>query len=237
MSGVDTELSFRQTLEYAQSMQGKTDLILVTGDLAQDPCLTSYQRIVKEFEKYKTRTVCLPGNHDDLTLMQQLISNKQVNCEKYLKYKHWQVISLNSKKTGSQGGYLATDELDYLADILNKQADLNTLIAVHHPPVPTNSPWMDKMMIENGEALFSLLKNYPQVKAIICGHIHQELEVHKNNTMILGTPSTCFQFKPLCTEYTLDSRHPGYRVLKLFPNGLIKSNVYRLPFGLGGFPE
>ena len=237
MSGVDTELSFRQTLEYAQSEQGKADLILVTGDLAQDPCLSSYQRIVKELEKYKTRTVCLPGNHDDLALMQQLISDKQVNCEKHLKYKHWQVISLNSKKPGSQGGYLASDELDYLADILNKQADLNTLIAVHHHPVPTNSPWMDKMMIENGEALFSLLKNYPQVKAIICGHIHQELVTHKNNTMILGTPSTCFQFKPLCTEYTLDSRQPGYRILQLFPNGSIKSNVYRLPFGLGGFPK
>ena len=237
MSGVDTELSFRQVLEYAQSMQGKADLILVTGDLAQNPCLSSYQRIVKELEKYKTRTVCLPGNHDDLSLMQQLISGKQVNCDKHLTYKHWQVICLNSKKPGSQGGYLAPDELDYLADTLKKQPNLNTLIAVHHHPVPTKSPWMDGMMIENSDKLFSLLKNYPHVKTIICGHIHQELEIQKNNTFILGTPSTCFQFKPLCTEYTLDSQQPGYRVLQLFPNGSVKSNVYRLPLNIGSFSE
>ena len=232
MSGVDTELSFRQVLEYAQSRHGKTDLILATGDLAQDPCTSSYQRIVKELEKYKTRALCLAGNHDDLALMQQLINEKQVNCEKYLKFKHWQVICLNSKKPGSQGGYIASDELDYLADTLNKQPDLNTLVAVHHHPVPTNSPWMDGMMIENSEELFSLLKNYPHVKTIICGHIHQELEIQKNNILILGSPSTCFQFEPLCTEFTLDSQQPGYRVLQLFPDGSIKSSVYRLPFDL-----
>ena len=231
MSGVDTELSFRRVLEYAQSKLGKIDLILVTGDLAQNPCISSYQRIVKELEKYQTRVVCLPGNHDDLSLMQQLISRQQINCNKHLKYKHWQVICLNSKKTGSQGGYLAPDELEYLADTLKKQTDLNTLIAVHHHPVPTKSPWMDGMMIENSDELFSLLKNHRHVKAIICGHIHQELEIQKNNLWVLGTPSTCFQFEPLCTKYTLDSQQPepGYRVLQLFPDGSIKSSVYRLP--------
>ena len=232
MASVDTELSFSRVLEYVQRKHNKADLILVTGDLVQDPCLSSYQRIVKELQKYKTRTVCLPGNHDDLSLMQQLISSEQVDCKKHLKYKHWQIICLNSKKTGSQGGYLASDELEYLANTLKKQPDLNTLIAVHHPPVPTNSAWMDTMMIENSDELFSLLKNHPHVKAIICGHIHQELEIKKNNTLILGAPSTCFQFKPLSTEYTLDDQQPGYRVLKLFPNGSIKSNIYRLPFGL-----
>ena len=237
MASVDTELYFKRVLEYAQNKQGKADLILVTGDLAQDPCISSYQRILKEIEKYQTRTICLPGNHDDLTLMLQVFSGKQVNCEKYLKYKHWQVICLNSKKQGSQGGYLASGELEYLADTLKKQPDLNTLIAVHHHPVPTNSPWMDSMIIENSNDLFSLLKNYPHVKTIICGHIHQELEIQKNNIQIFGTPSTCFQFKPLCTEYTLDSHQPGYRVLQLFPNGSVKSNVYRLPLDIGGFSE
>ena len=231
MSNVDTELSFRQVLKVAQSQQGEADLILVTGDLAQAPCLSSYQRIVNELEKYQTRTICLPGNHDDLSLMQQVIRAEQVNCTKHLTYQHWQIICLNSKKNGTQGGYLASDELDYLADTLKKQADLNTLIAVHHHPVPTNSPWMDGMMIENSDELFSLLNNYPQVKAIICGHIHQELEIQKNNILILGAPSTCFQFKPLCTEYTLDEQQPGYRVLQLSPNGSIKSKVYRLSLG------
>lgn len=229
MSGVDTELAFRRVLEYAQTKHGKADLCLVTGDLAQDPGLSSYKRIAKELEKYQTRTVCLPGNHDDLALMHQAFNGQLINCKKHMKYKHWQVICLNSKKAGSQSGYLAIDELEYLDDILKKQPALNTLIAVHHHPVPSNSPWMDGMMIENSDELFSLLNKYPHVKVIICGHIHQELEIPKNNLVILGTPSTCFQFKPLCTEYTLDAQQPGYRELRLFPNGSIRYKVYRLP--------
>ena len=91
---------------------------------------------------------------------------------------------------------------------------------------------MDSMMIENSAnlpPLFSLLQNYPQVKSITCGHIHQELERHKDNKIILGTPSTCFQFKPNCSQYTLDKKDPAYRLIELQYNGKIKSQIYRVP--------
>jgi Icc protein len=229
MSGVDTEYTFNQVLEHAHAHHGQADLILVTGDLTQHPCASGYLRIVKELEKYQTRTLCLPGNHDDLALMQQFINTNQVNCDKYILFKYWQIICLNSKKTGSQGGYLVSDELDYLATTLAKHPGLNTLIAVHHHPLPTNSKWMDTMMIKNSAELFSLLQNYPQVKAITCGHIHQELEILKNNQIIFGTPSTCFQFKPNSVQYAVDNSKPGYRLMELHSNGQITSKVHRVP--------
>lgn len=231
MAGIDTEQSFHKVLEYAHAKHGKADLILVTGDLVQTPCPSSYQRIVQEIEKYKTKTVCLPGNHDDFTLMQQIITKDEINCQKHIVFKNWQIICLNSKKEGSEGGYLASDELDYLSNTLDKHPDLNTLIAVHHHPVPTNSLWMDTMMIENSDELFLLLQDHPQVKAITCGHIHQKLEAQKEGKLILGMPSTCFQFDPKNNDYAIDDKNPGYRTLKLFPNGLIESNIHRVPLG------
>jgi len=84
------------------------------------------------------------------------------------------------------------------------------------------------MTIENSDQLFSIIKKHQQVKAICYGHIHQETEEVINNTLILGTPSTCFQFKPLSVDYALDSNKPGYRVFSLYTNGLIESTVYRL---------
>lgn len=229
MSGVDTEYSFNQVIEHAHANHGQVDIILVTGDLAQHPCQSSYQRIVKVLEKYQTRTLCLPGNHDDLLLMQQFINSKQVNCEKHLRLQSWQIINLNSKKKGSQGGYLATKELDFLSSTLDRHSELNTLIAVHHHPTPTQSKWMDSMMIENSTDFFSLLKNHPQVKVITCGHIHQELETRKEKKIILGTPSTCFQFKPKSEQYAVDNSAPGYRLIKLHTNGELTSEVHRLP--------
>lgn len=227
--GINTQQSFCQTLKYASSQHNHIDLLLLTGDLTQDPFLPAYQRIYAELEKYNTRTLCLPGNHDDLAYMQQVFNGKHINCDKRIQFGHWQVICLNSKKAGSQGGYLATDELNFLIDTLKKHPDLYTLIAVHHHPLPTKSQWMDTMTIENNDELFSILRNYTQVKAITCGHIHQVLEIKKDNLLILGTPSTCFQFKPLCDDYTLDQKPPGYRTLLFYPDGKIKTKIHRIP--------
>jgi Icc protein len=229
LSGINTTQSLQQVLKHAYEQHGKADLILVTGDLAQEPCQSSYQRLFAALQKYQTRSICLPGNHDDLSLMQQYINSKTINCNKHILFPHWQTICLNSKKTGSPGGYLAANEFTFLTETLSRYPELNTLVAIHHHCIPTQSLWMDSMMIENNDELLSLLKQYPQVKAITGGHIHQELEMQSNNQLILGMPSTCFQFKPLSTEYTLDDKTPGYRVLLLYPEGEIKTHIYHLP--------
>jgi len=229
MSGVETEQSFLNLLDHIHQTYNKIDLLLVTGDLAQDPCQPCYQRIYQAFKQYHTRTICLPGNHDDFTLMKHIFADNQVNCNKLIQFKHWQIISLNSKKVGATGGHLAHSELTYLTNTLEENPDLNTLIAVHHHPVPTHSEWMDTMIIENSDVLFSLIKDHPQVKAISCGHIHQELEEIKDNKLILGTPSTCFQFKPLSEGYAVDKNKPGYRVFSLHSNGQFESKVHRFP--------
>lgn len=229
LSGINTSHTFQQLLKQAHASHSNIDLTLVTGDLAQDPCKYSYQKIYKILEKYNSRTICLPGNHDEPALMQQFINGKQIDCSKQIQLKNWQIISLNSKKEGSEAGYLSRNELDYLNDSLTNTSDLNTLIAVHHHPTEIDSSWMDSMMIENSEALFELLKNQPQVKAIICGHIHQAFHTEKNNVLVFGTPSSCFQFAPNATKFTLDNKDPGYRILKLHANGMIESNIYRCP--------
>lgn len=229
MCDVDTEQSFCKVLKYAFSKHHKFDLILVTGDLVQDPSQFGYQRIHQELEKYKTKTVCLPGNHDDLALMQEFLQSEQVNCKKLILFNHWKIICLNSKKDGSQGGFLASEELEFLNNSLNQHPKLNTLIAIHHNSLPTGSRWLDTMTIENSDDLFLMLSKHSQVKAITCGHIHQKQELKIDNKLILGAPSTCFQFKPDSAEYALDDKSPGYRVLDLYSNGEINSGIYHLP--------
>ncbi len=229
MCDIDTELSFCKVLKNAFYKHKKFDLILVTGDLAQDPCQFNYQRIHQELEKFQTKTVCLPGNHDDFSLMQQFIQSELINCGKLVRFKHWLVICLNSQKEGTQGGFLNSEELEFLNSTLNKYSKLNTLIAVHHNSLPTGSRWLDTMTIENSNEFFSLVNQHSQVKAITCGHIHQKQEIIKDNKLILGMPSTCFQFMPNSSEYALDDNKPGYRVLQLYSTGNIKSDIYRLP--------
>jgi 3',5'-cyclic-AMP phosphodiesterase len=232
--GVNTAHYFNGVLEHAFHSKRKFDLCLLTGDLAQDPCLVSYKYILSKLETYDIPCICLPGNHDDFDIMQEVFCTEQVNCRKHIVLENWQIISLNSQIPGSEGGYLSLEELAFLDECLRNNPDLFTLIAVHHHCLPTKSRWMDTMIIENAQELFDLIKPYPMVKTIINGHIHQAMDVQFNSVRVLTTPSTCFQFKPNSESFSLDDTSPGYRWINLHADGSMDSDVVRLPGQLTG---
>jgi Icc protein len=87
---------------------------------------------------------------------------------------------------------------------------------------------MDTMIIENSEEFLAIVKRYPQAKVITTGHIHQNMDITIGSVRVLGTPSTCFQFKPETKTITLDISTPGYRLIKLYDDGGIESKITRL---------
>jgi 3',5'-cyclic-AMP phosphodiesterase len=232
--GVNTAHYFNAVLEQAFSSNRHFDLCLLTGDLAQDSCTTSYQYLLSQLEKHHIPCACLPGNHDDYAIMQTVLCTGQVNCRKQIALGNWQIISLNSQIPGSAGGYLSAEELVFLEAALSDNPDLYTLIAVHHHCLPTGSLWMDTMMIENAQDLFDLIKPYANVKTIINGHIHQAMDVQVDSVRVLTTPSTCFQFKPQSERFSLDDTSPGYRWISLYADGSMNSDIVRLPEPLKG---
>ena len=230
MLGVNTWHYFQACLEQAVSeAKRRFDLILLTGDLAQDPCPASYQRILTALEAYDTPCICLPGNHDDYGLMQQILNTGKINCRKQVLLGNWQLISLNSQIPGETAGRLSNKELGFLENCLAENPNCHALIAVHHHCLETKSVWMDTMIIANAQELLALADKYPQVKLIVNGHIHQVMDIKTANFRVLGTPSTCFQFTPETTEFSVNNTAPGYRLIVLYADGRVESEVVRLP--------
>ena len=232
--GIDTEHYFLAVLELALAENTRFDLILITGDLAQHPDSASYQRILSRLAAANTPCICLPGNHDDYELMQQIFNTDQINCRKQLLLGNWQLICLNSQIPGAPGGRLSKQELLFLDDCLNTHPDRHALIAVHHHCLATNSAWMDTMMIENSRDLWAIINHTPQIKAVTTGHIHQVMDRTVGAVRVLGSPSTCFQFKPESKGFGLDTAAPGYRRINLSADGRIESAVTRLSEPLSG---
>ncbi|MDP1665917.1 MAG: 3',5'-cyclic-AMP phosphodiesterase [Methylobacter sp.] len=229
MLGINTEHYFHACLEQAFTENRHFDLILLTGDLAQDPCLASYQRILNSLEVYGTPCICLPGNHDDYKFMQQIFNTDRINCRKQVKLGNWQLISLNSQIPGKPGGRLSNEELAFLENCLTENPDRHALVAVHHHFLETKSPWMDTMIIENSRELLAIIDKYPQVKVITTGHIHQVMDIKTAALRVLGVPSTCFQFAPETLEFSVSDAAPGYRLIELYADGRVESEVVRLP--------
>lgn len=235
--GVDTEYYFRACLELGMCSspeQGGWDLVLLTGDLAQEPCMASYQRIASYLEKYDLPCLALPGNHDDYGLMQQVLNNDRVGCLRQRLFGNWQLIGLNSQIPGESGGDLANDELLFLRQCLEAESNRHALIAMHHHCWPTQSPWVDCMIIKNSQDFLDLITSFPQVKAVVFGHVHQEMEVMMQGVRLLATPSTCFQFSPVTPELSLCDTAPGCRAITLHADGRVDSRIIRLPNSLVG---
>lgn len=232
MFGIDTEIFFQQTLQHAHEQHGPFDLILLTGDLAQNPGADGYRRICQHLLSYQTRCLCLPGNHDDFGLMTQYLNEGLVSCDKVLAIGGWQIVLLNSQIPESPAGELSQDELTFLENSL-RSSHLPTLIAVHHHPIPSGSSWLDTMQIQNSSEFLKLVMAFPQVKAITFGHVHQEISTIENRIAIFGTPASCFQFAPNANEFSIDDTQPGYRVFKLLADGNLQSQCYRVPLDMG----
>ncbi len=228
--GINTLETFDQVLAQALQEAGSPDLLLATGDLVHDASDTGYKRLLGRLQLTEIPTYCLPGNHDLPGKMKQILNQDNVHCIPSVQAKGWSLIFIDTTIPNSDGGRINENQLGLLRVLLEAHADKHTLICMHHHPVPVGSRWMDTMVLENPEEFFELIDAHPQVKAVLCGHIHQSFDTERKGIRLLGTPSTCVQFVPGEEDFAIDATPPGYRWLSLQPDGTIET-------GLGSLPE
>ncbi|MAS82244.1 MAG: phosphodiesterase [Legionellales bacterium] len=221
----DTSASLMRVINKIIESESDVDLILLTGDLVHEPTSASYQKLADHLSIITTPIFILPGNHDVPELMKYIMGLNGYGTGNIIKFDDWVIILLNTCVRGKNGGELSHAELSFLQRSLEVYEDTNTLIALHHPPVLINSSWMDAMSLTNAKYFLSLIDDHKQVRGIIWGHIHQEFEDSTTHAKLLGTPSTCLQFKPGSTEFIIDDKAPAYRKLILGNDGVISSNV------------
>lgn len=84
------------------------------------------------------------------------------------------MIMLNSAVKGKVDGHLSSEQLENLANLLEQFADHPVLLACHHHPFAMKSKWIDHHKLQNSNALLDTLSPFQNVKALVCGHVHQD---------------------------------------------------------------
>ncbi|SFC00278.1 Icc protein [Marinospirillum celere] len=219
--GVDTRKRFLQALEKVQEL--KADLLLLTGDLAQDEAAATYAWLATELNKSALPWFWLPGNHDDPELMAPWAAPVFE-----FQQQGWQFLGLNTRQPGSASGRLGTQELERLQVALEQQQPL--LIAMHHHPLAVRSAWMDALALEQNEDFWQRVEKATCPPVIICGHVHQEQSWEHRGAQVFSTPATAVQFAPQKDEFQLDLQTPaGLRWLDLQANGDWNTEVVHFP--------
>jgi Icc protein len=229
LKGVDVDASLAAVLADMRRRHPDAGAILLTGDLVHEETAASYARLAEALAEAGAPVYCLPGNHEDKALLAEACGRGPLRCDRQVFLGGWQLLLLDSARPPEPGGWLAPAELERVEAGLAAHPDTPALIALHHPPLAVNSPWLDPMAVANGGELLDLVNRHPQVRAVVFGHIHQRHETSRGGVRLLGTPSTCAQFRPGVAVSTPDDRPPGYRWLDLAPDGRLATGVVRVP--------
>ena len=225
--GMDTEDSLARVIELVRQEQQGIDLMLASGDLSQDGSLASYQRFREMTDGLALHSRWFAGNHDLLPNMCAATAGSDL-LEPVIDLGNWRIILLDSSIEGAVPGHFPEDQLELLEQALQSAGRRHVLISFHHHPVSIGCRWMEPIGIRNPDALFALLARFPQVKAVLWGHIHQEFDQMREGVRLLASPSTCVQFAPGSEDFQVDHEAPGYRWLRLHGDGELETGVSRV---------
>ncbi|MBE0485837.1 3',5'-cyclic-AMP phosphodiesterase [Marinobacter sp.] len=224
--GVNTRDSLAAVIDEVLRKHGQPDLILATGDLAQDASSEAYRYFGGQLKAFNCPSLWIAGNHDDSDLLASVAAEFQAEQKQVVKG-GWHFVMLDSSVHGKVFGELSQAELSFLDNALSRHPELPTMVCLHHHPVDIGSDWMEKIGLRNRDAFWQVVDKYPQVKIALWGHIHQDLQQHRNGVQLLATPSTCIQFATGSSDFAVEPLAPGYRWFELGSSGNFTTEVFR----------
>jgi Icc protein len=201
-------------------------MVAMTGDLIQDDSREAYDRFRESMLPLGLPVYCVPGNHDIREMMKDALVGPEFHyCESVI-YGDWLIAGIDSCIDNDAAGRVADAELSRLEALLDDTVAPHVLICLHHPPLPVGSKWLDDMVgLRNGEEFLHLIARSGKVRAAIFGHVHQAFEGMYESIQIIGTPSTCRQFKVASEVFALDDNPPAYRRISLCADGRVETEL------------
>ena len=132
--GVNTWASFDAVLEVITAEQRHYDLVVATGDLAQDHSIEAYQHFAEGIARLSAPCVWLPGNHDfQPTMFSTLAASCIADQKQVLVGDHWQIVLLDSQVFGVPHGELSDYQLEWLESALAAEPQRHTCLLYTSP--------------------------------------------------------------------------------------------------------
>lgn len=175
---VDAEDHLRQLLGELEASEGRPEAIIFTGDLADRGELDAYDRLRAMVEPVARRlgsqVIWVMGNHDDRAAFRSsLLAESPTNrpVDRVYDVNGLRIITLDSTVPGKHHGEVTGAQLDWLAEELSIPAPHGTILAMHHPPLPSVLDLAVAVELRDQGGLADVLFG-SDVRSIIAGHLH-----------------------------------------------------------------
>ena len=151
------------------------DLLVLSGDLANENAEPgAYEFVAQVLKDCKVPVCVIPGNHDDLEVMEKYfdLKGKVHNGKCYYRY---DIDGRSIFFLDSADGTVSSEQLSWLEQETAK-VDGEVLLFMHHPPCFCDHKFMDlRYAMKNIEEVQATLLKIKNLKHIFVGHYHSEM--------------------------------------------------------------
>ncbi len=224
---INTRDSFAKVLSHIHQHYERPDIIIITGDMAHDGATETYRFIAESLKTFSAPVHYVLGNHDHPENADQAYPLEWVTTSNHCLLSDWQIILVDSNNhpmPDSYEGEVSHAELQRIKALIAQHPDKSTVIAMHHN-LPDHNDRGINFEVRNHQQVMQCFEQLPTIKLVISGHVHQEFVIVQQGICYLSTPATGYQ--SLSKSKCITNDAPGYRWLKLYPNGRFETDVRR----------
>ena len=207
---VPVEERLRVALERLEASPVDPDAIVFTGDLADIGEPDAYRRlraaVEPVVERMGAQLIWVMGNHDDRAAYSSLLFDEEPSDrpqDRVHDIDGLRIVSLDTTVPGYHHGELDPAQLEWLREVLAEPAPLGSILALHHPPVPTPLEVMAVLELHRQSELADVVRG-SDIRAILGGHLH-----YSTHSTFAGIPVHVAS----ATCYTLDLGADAARLL------------------------
>lgn len=194
----DTAANLTATLAAVERTGVRPDAIVFTGDLTDLGEPEAYAALRAEVEPFAARLgaplVWVAGNHDERPALRAALLRAAPTEEPVTGV--WdldglRLIALDSTVPGWHHGDLDPGQLEWLRGVLAEPAPLGTILALHHPPLPSHIPFFNILELRHQDALAGVIAG-TDVRAILAGHLHYSTSGTFAGVPVSVASATCY---------------------------------------------
>lgn len=207
---VDTAAMLGNCVDAVQALKQQPELIVLTGDLVDFGSPAEYAHLRSILAPLRQRIVVIPGNHDSRDAMREAFRDGGFLPESgFLQFAidsgyPVRIVGIDTVVSGQSGGELCAQRLQWLDQTLATAPAAPTLLMMHHPPFDTGIGHMDSIGLSGKQQFAAIVSRHPQVRLIICGHLHRAI-----HAMVGGRAAVCCPSPAHQITLDLDADAPG----------------------------
>ncbi|MCC9205270.1 phosphodiesterase [Arthrobacter sp. zg-Y769] len=228
---VDSHANLRALFGRLEHSGQQPEAIVFTGDLADRGEARAYARlreiVLPAAERMGARVIWAMGNHDDRAAFRQVLLDEAPEMSPVDRVDHLhglRIITLDTTVPDHHHGELSEGQLAWLRRELQTAAPEGTVLAMHHPPVPSVQDLAVLVELRQQHRLAEVLAG-SDVRTIIAGHLHYSTFSTFAGIPVSVASATCYA-QDLATPGTRgQDAGQGYNMVHLYEDSVVHSVV------------